>query len=318
MAAYQYGGNRTSPPVISDEQDSGLAMEMRPECVPCLLGRVLFETEEIDGSKSTETVKAAARMLGELFGPGACSATVATKVHEEIYRIIGNDDPYEELKGRSNETMVELFPEAQRFVDSSDDRLQAAFICAVVGNVLDFGIGTDYDSPEPLKDEFRNLLAAGLGWDDTPEIRDRLLQSEDVVYLADNCGEIVLDRLALREISALGARTTLVVKEKPILTDVTMKDLVGLGMDAIADDIIEAPGFAVGIDLDALKEWFGKRLRKADLIIAKGMANYEALSETDIAPIAYLLRTKCSPVADSLGLKRDINAVKLLADGGVR
>ena len=74
----------------------------------------------------------------------------------------------------------------------------------------------------------------------------------------------------------------------------------------------------MGIDSDALDGRFGERLRKADLIIAKGMANYEALSETDIAPIAYLLRTKCSPVADSLGLSKDINAVKLLVNGGVR
>ena len=291
---------------------------MRPECVPCLIGRVLFETEEIDGSRSTETIKAAARMLGELFGPGVCSATVATKVHEEIYSMIGNDDPYEKLKRRSNETMLELFADAQRFVDSSEDRLQAAFLCAVVGNVLDFGIGTEFDSPEPLRDELRNLLADGLGWDDTSEIRTMLERSDDIVYLADNCGEIVFDRLALREISALGPKITLIVKEKPILTDVTMKDLDGLEIDAIVDGIIEAPGFAVGIDLDALNGSFGERLREADMIIAKGMANYEALSETDIAPVAYLLRTKCSPVADSLGLRKNINAVKLLMNGGVR
>ena len=293
-------------------------MEMRPECVPCLIGRVLFETEEMGGSKSTESIKAAARMLGELFGPGACSATVATKVHEEVYRIMGTDDPYEKLKKRSNDTMLELFPEAERFVDSFEDRLPAAFLCAVVGNVLDFGIGTRFDSPEPLREEFRNLLAEGLGWDDTSEIATMLEGSEDVVYLADNCGEIVLDRLALKEISGYGAKTTLVVKEKPILTDVTLKDLEGLGMEAIVSDIVEAPGFAVGIDPDALDGRFGERLRNADLIIAKGMANYEALSETDIAPVAYLLRTKCSPVADSLGLRKDINAVKLLVNGGVR
>ena len=291
---------------------------MRPECVPCLIGRVLFETEEIDSSKSTDTIKAASQMLGDLFGPGVCSATVATRVHEEIYKILGTSDPYKELKRRSNETMLELFPEAQQFVDSSANRFQAALLCAVVGNVLDFGIGTEFDSPEPLRNEFRNLLSQGLEQDDTEEMKTLLGKSDDVVYLADNCGEIVFDRLALKEISALGAKTTLVVKEKPILTDATTADLDGLGMDAIVDDIIEAPGFAVGIDINALNGEFGDRLREADLVIAKGMANYEAISETDIAPIAYLLRTKCSPVADSLGIRKNINAVKLLMNGGVR
>ena len=73
-----------------------------------------------------------------------------------------------------------------------------------------------------------------------------------------------------------------------------------------------------GISVDALRGDLGKRLRQADLIVAKGMANYEALSETDIGPVAYLLRTKCHPVADSIGLDKDINAVKLLPHGGVR
>lgn len=291
---------------------------MRPECVPCLIGRVLFETEEIDGSKSTETIKVASRMLGELFGPGVCSATVATKVHEEVYRIIGSDDPYRELKRRSNEIMLELYPEAEATVEHADDRLRAAFLCAVVGNVLDFGIGTEFDSPEPLKGKFRSLLAQGLGHDDTPDVRAILERADHVVYLADNCGEIVFDRLALNELSAMGLHTTLVVKGRPILTDVTKADLEGLGMEAIVDEIIEAPGFAVGISVDALKGDFGDKLRGADMVIAKGMANYEALSETDIAPVAYLLRTKCAPVADSLGLKKDINAVKLLREGGGR
>ncbi|UCE80473.1 MAG: DUF89 family protein [Methanobacteriota archaeon] len=292
-------------------------MEMKPECVPCLIGRVLFETEEIDGSKSAVTTKIASKMLGELFSPGACSATVATEVHEEIYRIIGTDDPYRELKRRSNEISMELYPEAERLVNAAPDRLRAAFLCAVIGNVLDFGIGTEFDSPERLKSEFSNLLSQGLGHDDSDEIRGVLEQAEEVVYLADNCGEIVLDRLALKEIAEIGTRITLVVKGRPILTDATIDDLQGLGIESIVDDIAETPGFAVGISVDALNGRFGDWLREADLVISKGMANYEALSETDIAPIAHLLRTKCSPVAESLGLAKDINAVKLLKSGGV-
>ncbi len=291
-------------------------MEMRPECVPCLIGRVLFETKEVEVSKATETMKEASRMLGELFGPGACSATVATKVHEEIYRILGTDDPYEDLKRRSNEVALELYREAESFVEDSDDPLRASFLCSVVGNVLDFGIGTEYDSPELLKSKFRSLLGQGLGHDDTSEVAAILEHSEEVFYLVDNCGEVVLDRLALKEIAKSGAKIVLVVKQRPILTDVTLADITGLGIESIVDEVVEAPGFAVGISVEALKSAFGERIRRADLVVAKGMANYEALSETDIGPVAYMLRTKCSPVADSLGLKKGINAVKLLKKGG--
>ena len=290
-------------------------MEMNPECVPCLIRRVLFETDEVDSSKARETVEAATKMLAELFVEGACSAVVATKVHRRVYDILGDDDPYAELKRKSNQISLELYPGAQEHVDSSDDRLRAAFLCAVMGNVLDFGIGSGFDHPSRLREEFGNLLEEGLGHDDTGEIEELLKGAEKVVYLVDNCGEVVLDRLALRELRSMGLRVTLVVKGRPILTDVTMADIEGLGIEDIVDDIVEAPGFAIGLDIDSLDGPLGDLLRGADLVIAKGMANYELLSETDISPIAYLLRTKCGPVADSMGLAKDINVVQLVRKG---
>jgi uncharacterized protein with ATP-grasp and redox domains len=287
-------------------------MRMNPECVPCLIRRVLFETEEVRPERSAEAVRSAAAALGRLFGDDVCSASVATEVHRETYRIIGNNDPYKALKRKSNEVALELYPAAERFVGASKNPLRDAFLCAILGNVLDFGIGTGYDHPSKLKKEFKNLLAEGLGHDDTTKIRRMLGKAETVFYLADNCGEVVLDRLALKELKKFDLDLTFVVKEEPILTDVTRKDIKGLGIEKIVDRVIEAPGFAVGIDLRSLRGAFGRLLRDADLVIAKGMANFEALSETDIAPIAYLLRTKCAPVANAMGLRKDINAVRLI------
>lgn len=292
-----------------------VAMRMTPECVPCLIRRVLFEADEVDGERSVEAVRNASRMLGELFNDDCCSATVATKVHRATYDILRSDDPYAELKRRSNEVALDLYPTAERFVKRSKDPLRSAFLCAVAGNVLDFGIGTGYDDPETLRRNFAGLLKEGLGHDDTSGIEKLLGKAEKVVYLGDNCGEIVLDRLALKELGRYDLDLTLVVKEKAILTDATMDDIRGLGMDDLVDRIIEAPGFAVGIDLDSIRGSFGRLLEEADLIIAKGMANFESLSETDFAPVAYLLRTKCSPVADAMGLRKGINAVKLFKKG---
>ena len=288
---------------------------MSPECVPCLIRRVLFEAEEVDGSKSVEAVRNAAEMLGELFGEGVCSATVATQVHRKTYEILGTEDPYKKLKRKSNEIALELYPSAERFVKVSKNPLRDSFLCSVVGNVLDFGIGTGYDHPAKLKKEFRNLLSEGLGHDDTPRIRSILKKSKKVVYLGDNCGEIVFDRLALKELKKFPIDLTLVLKEEPILTDATKKDISGLGLEKLVDRVVEAPGFAVGLDLDSVKRPLARLFRDADLVIAKGMANFESLSETDIAPIAYLLRTKCAPVANAMGLKKDINAVKLFEKG---
>lgn len=290
-------------------------MQMSPECVPCLIRRVLFEAEEAGGDRSVECVRSAARILGREFREGACSATVATKVHREVYRLLGTPDPYASLKRQSNRVALELYPEARRFVTRADDKLRAAFLCAIVGNVLDFGIGTGYDHPSRLSSEFKDLLTEGLGHDDTAKVKRILKGADKVVYLADNCGEVVFDRLALEQLRFYGAHITFVVKERPILTDATLEDIKGLGMEKLADEVVEAPGFAVGIDLGSLRGPFGKRLRDADLVIAKGMGNFESLSETDIMPVAYLLRTKCRPVAEAMGLKKDINAVKLFEKG---
>jgi uncharacterized protein with ATP-grasp and redox domains len=288
---------------------------MTPECVPCLIRRVLFEAEEVDGSTTVEAVRNASEMLGELFGEGVCSATVATQVHRATYDILGTRDPYQALKRRSNEVGLSLYPAAEKFVKASKNPLRDAFLCSIVGNVLDFGIGTGYDDPSKLKKEFRNLLSEGIGHDDTPRVKSILKEAKRVIYLGDNCGEIVLDRLALKELKKFDIDLTLVVKEEPILSDATKEDISGLGMEKLVDRIVESPGFAVGLDLDSLSGPFGKMLRNADLIVAKGMANFESLSETDLGPIAYLLRTKCSPVAMALGLKKDINAVKLIQGG---
>ena len=286
---------------------------MTPECVPCLIRRVLFEAEEVDDSFGVRAVKNASQMLGELFGEDVCSATVATHVHRETYKLLGTKDPYSVLKKKSNDVALEVYPFAEKFVRSSKDPLRSAFLCSILGNVLDFGIGAGYDDPARLKKEFKNLLKEGLGHDDTRRIKTLLRKSKNVVYLGDNCGEIVLDRLALEELKRFDIDLTLVIKEEPILADATKKDISALGIECIVDRIVEAPGFAVGIDLDSLNGKFGKTMRKAVLIIAKGMANFESISETDLAPVAYLLRTKCSPVANAMGLKKDINAVKLFS-----
>lgn len=291
-------------------------MRMTPECVPCLIRRVLFESEEVGGSRSVKAVKNAATMLGDLFGDDVCSATVATKVHRRTYDILATKDPYKALKKRANEVALDLYPTAQRFVEGSRNRLRDAFLASVVGNVLDFGLGLGFDEPSRLKEDFTSLLAQGLGHDDTPKIRRLLQKADNVVYLGDNCGEVVLDRLALKELKRFQVDLTFVVKEKAILTDATLDDIHGLGLEKIVDRLVEAPGFAVGIDLDSIRGDFGRLLGDADLIIAKGMGNFEALSETDLAPVAYMLRTKCSPVASAMGLRKGINAVKLFEKGG--
>jgi hypothetical protein len=128
----------------------------------------------------------------------------------------------------------------------------------------------------------------------------------------DNCGEIVFDRLLVNELKSMGVRVVGVVKGEPILTDVTEADLRTTGMDKVFDVCLTTGSFAIGIDTDLIGEELGLELDQADLIISKGMANFESLSDKKYPRVAYLMRTKCRPVAEAIGAGRDQNVVKLL------
>ena len=287
-------------------------MLMQPECVPCILGRLLFETNLVDPSKGKEVMVEAIKILNETFESGGNSANLASRLHRKTYKIIGSDDPYYELKRRSNRVALSILPEAEKFIDSSEDRFLAATIVAIAGNVLDFGIRSSSMTPERLAENFSAMLSEGLGHDDTQRIRNYIKPGAKVLYFTDNCGEIVLDGPLIREIREMGAELTLVVKGRPILTDATMEDVREIGMEKEVDRVLTTGSDAVGIDLNDMPAELKEALDNCDIIIAKGMANYEAFSDSDYRPIAYLMKTKCRPVADSIGLPKGISAAKLM------
>ena len=138
-----------------------------------------------------------------------------------------------------------------------------------------------------------------------------------IIYFTDNCGEVVLDSLLLEHLRECGSRVVLVVKGEPILTDATMKDVEEFKLAEVVDRVLTTGVFAVGLDMLNIPADLLNELNSADLIISKGMANFEAFSEKILTPTAFLLRTKCLPVASALGLPVEINAAKLVLPGWV-
>jgi len=290
-------------------------MKIQTECVPCLLKRIIFETEQStkDETVKTKTIVNACKLLAELYNPNVCSATIATEVHRIAYETLGDVDPYKKLKEASNKIAKSLVPEVEDLIKCSDDPLRISMICSIIGNMMDFGITGATDEPENLIEIFDEIFVEDLGHDDTDELKEILAKSKNIVLFTDNCGEIVLDKILCRELRNFNPdiHITVVVKEKHILSDATMEDAVSLGFEEVVDEILTTGCFAVGVDFNKLPEKVKEHLEKADLIICKGMANYEAFSETAYRPIAYLLRTKCSAIANSMNLPLNINAVKL-------
>ncbi|MEM0448482.1 MAG: ARMT1-like domain-containing protein [Methanomassiliicoccales archaeon] len=286
-------------------------MQFAPECVPCLLHRVLYEVKLVSPGAVEEAMAESLRILSLNYPKGMNSAKLATMVHERAYAVSGSKDPYCDLKIRSDEVAKSLLPQAESLVREAEDPLEMAVKVAIAGNVLDFGIDVGMEHPEELRSRFDKLVHQDLGINHLPKAKRLLRPGMEIAYLLDNCGESVLDSILINELKAQGARVFGVVKGEPILTDVTMEDALRIGLDKCLDEILSTRSFAVGIDLDKIPHELMARLEDSDLIVSKGMANLESLSDENLGPILYLLRVKCDPVARLLGAKRNWNIAKL-------
>ena len=290
-------------------------MKIQSECVPCLIKRIIFETQLSTDDKRLQTnvIKDACIMLSEIYDPNKCSAEIATKVHKMVYEKLADKDPYYTLKKTSNEVAKSLLPKVEKIIKKSNDPLKSSMLCSIIGNILDFGIEGASSSPDKFSMVFNKFYSEGLGYDDYKKVKSLIKKSNKIIYFCDNCGEIVFDKIVCRELKRLNPKLniTLIVRGEPIISDATIEDARDLKFSEIVDEILTTGCFAIGVNFDEMPFDLKRDLIKTDLIICKGMANYEAFSETDYKPIAYLLRTKCSAIAKSMKVPINKNIIKL-------
>jgi len=275
---------------------------------------VQYVADLVGSNRGEEATRAAREFIAQNYHPDATpNIPTASQIHRLTNRIIGSDDPWKSLKERSNEVALTLLPRARELVETDEDPLRAAIIASIVGNSFDFGIkGRETFDPETLGTEFESLMAEGLGVDDSTHLKGLLQRGGEVLYGVDNCGEIVFDRLLVEQLRAYPVTITLLVKGAPVLSDATRNDVQEVGLAGMVDEVVDTGTDHVGCWLPESAPELTRRVEAADLIIAKGMGHYEAFSEWEYRPIAHLLRTKCQPVADSLGVAKDINVCRVL------
>jgi uncharacterized protein with ATP-grasp and redox domains len=275
-------------------------MRMDPYCFQCLLSRVRFECGLVlDDLESIEAIVECCRQkLEAVRGQATPAPRIATEIHRTAYQLAHSTDPYEGLKKANNATALEVCAAVRPLLTNFRDKVLAS----IIGNTIDYAVEC-----HTVAEDFRSFFLAefekGLAIDDT----DAILSCADrVVYLTDNCGEIVFDRLVLEHLARTGSHLTLAVKGAPILNDATLSDARALGLDSLVDTLTTTGSGDVGIALEKIPLELTSALDKATLVIAKGMANYEALNEEEahLPPIAYLLAAKCDPIARSIGVSR--------------
>ena len=291
-------------------------MKAGSRCGYCLLHRgyniVLRSTD--DEEVRMRAVRALLGLMGEGFGPDVIPSILGIERDRLIKEITGCPDPYADLKRRADESALALLPKMEALVDATDheDRFRTACLVSCLGNVIEYDVpGHSSDIGEAL-----GLLDEGFHVDDTEELKRLLGPETDVLFLTDNAGEIAFDRLVVRELRGHGCRVTVAVKGGPSLNDALMEDAVAVGMTEEADAVITTGTDAIGVKLDESSEEFLEAFHGADVVVSKGMANWETLTEVPApCPLLFLFRTKCEPVARSVGVPLDKCVAKLVPEG---
>jgi uncharacterized protein with ATP-grasp and redox domains len=274
-------------------------MRMDPYCFQCLLSRVRFECGLIleDPAAVESIVEHCRQQLESICSQSIPAPRIATEIHHTAYRLAQSLDPYEELKRSNNKTALQVCASVRPLLTTFREKVLAS----IIGNTMDYAVEC-HTVARDFHTFFLSEFTRGLTIDDTDAI---LSLARRVVYLTDNCGEIVFDRLVLEDLARRGSHITLAVKGAPILNDATLTDARALGLDTLVDTLTTTGSGDVGIALEKVPHALSSALRDATLVIAKGMANYEALNEeTDLPPVAYLLAAKCDPIARSIGVPR--------------
>ena len=278
-------------------------MRISPKCPACLLNRVQMESRLATDSEEViaAAVGEALKVLCQEYPKRGINAVIATKMHRRVYEVLGSEDPYRALKEKANSIAMRYRDWVEEVVRKSDDSFKTALVASIIANTFDYGVMGHSVQDDAFKEFFERKLNDSLAIDDSEDIRS--LAGGKVVYITDNAGEIVMDAVFMKEIKKISEKLTAVVRGKPIISDATLEDAYFAGIDRIADELLTNGEGAVGIIEEELPEETLQRLEDADVIIAKGMANYECMDEMRFSPVAFLLTAKCEPVARSIGVK---------------
>lgn len=270
-------------------------------CVDCLLGKTLTNypptAQPAQIEEYQRRVRTAIDERGERCGP-----EVSAQINRAYRELFGPGRDYSEIKRHFNELMLTFEPRLQAAVEAADDSLRLAIQYAMAGNLIDFSA---FKSVEDEK--LREVLdtAAGLAIDDKvlARLRRELSSARRLVFFTDNCGEIVTDKILIRAISrfAPGLHITVIVKGEPVVNDATMEDARQVGMAQAADAVMDSGSGMAGTVLSDLSPQARCVIDGADVLIAKGQANYESLGDCG-KNLFYIFMCKCPLFTERFGV----------------
>ena len=288
-------------------------MKVRLGCVPCILRQALNVARLSSGDEGVQR-----EILNEVMAAVRESDLNASPAEESniayvcAARISGNADPYRREKRKFNQRLLSMYDDLAATVAHSEEPLRTAVKLAVAGNAIDLGIGHRFD----LEADLAGAADLTFAVDDFALFASEVAGARRMLYVADNAGEIVLDKLLIKTMEA--PEVTVAVRQVPLINDATVADAREIGMDEVATiitngyDGIGAPPGRVGPE-------FRSAWEAADVVVSKGQANFETLDDAG-GNVFFLLKAKCEYVADELGVSCGepvlIHASRLAGKGG--
>ena len=274
------------------------------DCIPCFFQQALQTTRMVtsDERKVRKVLDEVGAML-KGFSLDSPPPENGRLMYKKIAEITGNPDPFKEVKRKYTDAALKLYPFLKQIVARSEDKLFTAIKLAIAGNVIDFGAKSSLmKSPGEfdLEKEVKEAVKKNFVLLDYKNFKESLLASSEILYIGDNAGETVFDRVLIEEI---GRPVTYVVRGEPIINDATYEDAVEAGIDKVAR-ILSSGVDAPGTILARCSDKFRKEYDSAQLVISKGQGNYETLSAEE-RPIFYLLKVKCPVIAREIGVEVD-------------
>jgi damage-control phosphatase, subfamily I len=283
-------------------------MKTELECLPCFFGQITRALSHagVNGDRGRR-IRSMAEKVIESASLDEVPARITTRIHR-VLRDATGVDPYQQVKETFNRSALDRLPALRGMAAGAADHLEGGVRIAIAGNVIDFGIYDSVDIDRSLEESFRLPLPET----DLREFTRAVLRARSVLYLCDNAGEIVFDRVLIELLRDRGKDVIAAVKGSPVINDATLDDARAAGLPECAT-VIDNGNDGIGTLLEACSPQFMDAYRSADLIISKGQANYETLVQEHDKRIFFLFKVKCPVVAAFL--KRRDGDIVLRAGG---
>ncbi len=276
-------------------------MKISYECGPCFLrqAREALDLSCDDDLLKIEIMNDIFDFLSDNFTRNTNSNKTGSIIHGMIKSKTGCEDPYYNEKIKGNEIALSYLDDVKKIL-KENNTLESYVKIAIIGNILDFGAFTLDDDIDAIINE---SLKKDLAVKDIEEFENSLKKHDKVLYLVDNTGEIVFDKLLMGKIKEYDVDITIAVKSEPILNDACMKEAIEAGLDEFGQ-IVEIGAGTVGYVDSEISDEFREIFNSHEFIISKGMGNYEGLTETDLSDkdIYFLLCAKCNTIARDIGV----------------